>query len=308
MVDKKVDRIAKEKKSGIRLQPNERWSQESLEGRVRHSRQFLAHLGSLVLTLIILPSLMALVSVQGIYAQSDVEKGMEIAQMARDADQGFENFVAEMTMILRNKQGQENKRSLRIKVLEEPGDGNKSLFVFDNPRDVKGTALLIHGRLTQSDDQWLYLPALKRVKRISSANRSGSFVGSEFAYEDLGSLEVEKYSYKWLRDENCGELACTVTEYTPVEKGSGYTRLVLWHDKEELRVWKVEYYDRKNAHLKTLIHEGYEQYLGKYWRSKRADMVNHITGKSTELLWDQIQFQTELNEREFTKTGLRRVR
>lgn len=262
----------------------------------------------LFLTLIIMPSMMALGSLQGASAQSEVEKGMTIAQMARDADRGFENFVAEMTMILRNKQGQENKRSLRVKVLEVKGDGNKSLFVFDNPKDVKGTALLIHGHITQLDDQWLYLPALKRVKRISSANRSGSFVGSEFAYEDLGSLEVEKYTYKWMGDEKCGDLDCTITEYTPTERGSGYTRLLIWHDKDEFRIWKIEYFDRKNAHLKTLIHEGYEQYLGKYWRSKRSSMVNHITGKSTELLWDQIQFQTDINEREFTKTGLRRVR
>ncbi len=262
----------------------------------------------LFLTLIIMPSMMALGSLQGASAQSEVEKGMTIAQMARDADRGFENFVAEMTMILRNKQGQENKRSLRVKVLEVKGDGNKSLFVFDNPKDVKGTALLIHGHITQLDDQWLYLPALKRVKRISSANRSGSFVGSEFAYEDLGSLEVEKYTYKWMGDEKCGNLDCTITEYTPTERGSGYTRLLIWHDKDEFRIWKIEYFDRKNALLKTLIHEGYEQYLGKYWRSKRSSMVNHITGKSTELLWDQIQFQTDINEREFTKTGLRRVR
>ncbi len=264
--------------------------------------------GRLGIALFIVPFLIATASVQGVNAQSEVEKGLEIAQKARDADRGFENFIAEMVMILRNKQGQENKRSLRIKVMEVSGDGNMSLFVFDNPRDVKGTALLIHGHLDKSDDQWLYLPALKRVKRISSSNRSGSFVGSEFAYEDLGSLEVEKYTYKWLRDEKCGDLDCTVTEYKPSEKGSGYTRMLLWHDKDELRVWKIEYYDRKNAHLKTLVHEDYEQYLDQYWRSKRSNMVNHITGKSTEILWDQIQFRTDLNEGEFTKTGLRRVR
>ncbi len=294
-----------EKNHAIDSAPCNEWTKREgagIETKVKDAAK------QLFLTLIIMPSMMALGSLQGASAQSEVEKGMAIAQMARDADRGFENFVAEMTMILRNKQGQENKRSLRVKVLEVKGDGNKSLFVFDNPKDVKGTALLIHGHITQLDDQWLYLPALKRVKRISSANRSGSFVGSEFAYEDLGSLEVEKYTYKWMGDEKCGNLDCTITEYTPTERGSGYTRLLIWHDKDEFRIWKIEYFDRKNALLKTLIHEGYEQYLGKYWRSKRSSMVNHITGKSTELLWDQIQFQTDINEREFTKTGLRRVR
>lgn len=240
--------------------------------------------------------------------QADAEKGLEIAQNARSADRGFDNFVAELTMILRNKQGQENTRSLRVKVLEVKGDGNKSLFIFDNPRDVKGTALLIHGKINQSDDQWLFLPALKRVKRISSSNRSGSFVGSEFAYEDLGSLEVEKYTYKWLRDEQCGDLNCTVTEYTPVETDSGYSRQVIWHDTTEFRVWKIEFFDRKNAHLKTLTNDGYKMYLDQFWRATRSNMVNHVTGKTTELQWDNFEFRTNLREQEFTQTGLRRAR
>ena len=118
-------------------------------------------------------------------------------------------------MVLRNKQGQESRRELRVKVLEVAGDGDKSMFVFDQPRNVKGTALLIHAHKEAGDDQWLYLPALKRVKRISTSNRSGSFMGSEFAYEDMGSPEVEKFSYRYLRDESCGDLTCTVSERVP---------------------------------------------------------------------------------------------
>ena len=95
----------------------------------------------------------------------------------------------------------------------------------------------------------LYLPALRRVKRISSANRSGSFMGSEFAYEDLTPREVEEFTYRYLRDEPRGDLTCTVTERTPVDDKSGYTRQVVWRDQDALRVWKVEYYDRKDAHL-----------------------------------------------------------
>ncbi|MCY4183818.1 MAG: outer membrane lipoprotein-sorting protein [Rhodobacteraceae bacterium] len=263
---------------------------------------------TMVLRLMALFGLLAMVAINGVYAQSDVEKGLKIAQMAREADRGFGNSVAELSMFIRNKQGQENMRSLRVKVLEVSGDGNKSLFIFDSPKDVKGTALLIHDHKEVESDQWLYLPALKRVKRISSSNRTGSFVGSEFAYEDLGSLEVEKYTYQWIRDEKCGSLDCTVTEFRPVEKGSGYTRQLVWHDKEAFRVWRIEYYDRKNEHLKTLANEGFEQYLGKYWRAKNSNMVNHVTGKSTELRWGEFQFQTNLNEREFTQTGLKRIR
>ena len=98
----------------------------------------------------------------------------------------------------------------------------------------------------------LYLPALKRVKRISSSNRSGSFMGSEFAYEDMSAQEVERFTYRYLRDEPCGDLTCTVSERIPVDRKSGYRRQLVWHDRDELRVRKVEYYDRKDAHLKTL--------------------------------------------------------
>ena len=140
------------------------------------------------------------------YSQSpDAEEiGLRIATEARERERGFGNFTARQTMLLRNSQGQESHRELRVKVLEVEGDGNRSLFVFDEPRDVAGTAMLVHGHTDAQDDQWLYLPALTRVKRISSSNRSGSFMGSEFTYEDLGSPEVEKYTYRYLRDEPCG--------------------------------------------------------------------------------------------------------
>ncbi len=243
------------------------------------------------------------------YSNTPEERGLQIARDARVQDEGFGNFTASLTMILRNKKGQESKREVRVKVMEVSDDGNKSLFVFDQPRDAKGTALLIHGHKDGPDDQWLYLPALKRVKRISSSNRSGSFMGSEFAYEDMTVQEVEKYNYKYLRDEPCGDgLSCTVTERVPVEKGSSYRRHIVWHDQDNLRVWKVEYFDRKDSHLKTLTVRNYQQYLGSFWRAGEMTMVNHLTGKSTDLVWTDHLFRTDIDDRDFTRTGLRRVR
>ena len=241
-------------------------------------------------------------------AQSAEERGLEIAKEARDRDRGFGNFTASQTMVLRNKQGRESRRQLRIKVLEVADDGNKSLFVFDEPRGVKGTALLIHSHREGPDDQWLYLPALKRVKRISSSNRSGSFMGSEFSYEDLGTPEVEKYKYRHLKDEACGELECSVVENVPVEKGSGYTRQVVWRDKDELRIWKIEYFDRKNAHLKTLTLGKYRRYLDRYWRASEMTMENHLTGKSTIMSWSDFAFRAKLSDRDFSQSSLKRIR
>jgi len=242
-----------------------------------------------------------------IRAQDAAQKGLEVAKAAREADRGFGNYSAELNMILRNRNGQESQRELRIRVLEVEGDGNKVVFVFDNPKDVQGTAFLIHGHIRKADDQWLYLPALKRVKRISSSNRSGSFMGSEFAYEDLTTVEVEKFTQTHLRDEPCGSLTCTVTEWVPKEKGSGYSRQLLWHDTEAFRVWKVEYYDRRNAHLKTLTYDDYNRY-GNVWRASELNMVNHLTGKGTVLRWKNFDFDTSLSERDFTQTALRRIR
>jgi len=236
------------------------------------------------------------------------EKGIKIARDTREKARGFGNFTAAQSMVLRNRHGQESRRQLRVKVIETDGGGNKSLFVFDRPRDVRGTALLVHTHKKKNDDQWLYLPALKRVKRISSSNQSGSFMGSEFAYEDMGTQEVEKYTYRYLRDEPCGKLTCTVVERFPTNKRSGYTRQIVWQDKSELRAWKVHYYDRKNAHLKTLTLAKYKKYLDKYWQAGEMNMVNHLTGKSTVLSWNNYKFRTKLKASEFTRTGLKRVR
>ena len=93
---------------------------------------------------------------------------------------------------MKNRQGEESSRYIKNKTLEVENDGDKSLSIFERPRDVKGTALLNFTHKTGTDDQWLYLPALKRVKRISSANKSGSFMGSEFAFEDITSQEGGK--------------------------------------------------------------------------------------------------------------------
>ncbi len=241
-------------------------------------------------------------------SETPEEKGLRIARETREKARDFGNFTASQTMVLRNKQGQESRRQARIKVLEAPGQGDKSLFVFDQPRDVKGTAFLIHAHKEKADDQWLYLPALKRVKRISSSNRSGSFMGSEFSYEDMGSQEVERFTYKYLRDEPCGDSTCTVVERFPVSKRSGYRRQVVWQDTDELRVRKVHYFDRKNAHLKTLTMANFKKYLDRYWQAHEMTMVNHLTGKSTVLTWADYKYRTKLNERDFTRTGLKRAR
>ena len=196
-------------------------------------------------------------------AETPEEKGLRLAIEADLTGEGFIDTISQSQMTLRNAQGEESIREFSSKTLEVENDGDKSIFIFHHPKDVKGTATLTFTHKTGPDDQWLYLPALKRVKRISSDNRSGAFVGSEFAYEDLASQEVEKYTYKWIEDVPCpGDEAemCYVSESYPVEKSSGYTRRVSWTDINEHRVRKIDFYDRKDKLLKTLIFSDYKQY------------------------------------------------
>jgi hypothetical protein len=241
-------------------------------------------------------------------AQSAEDKGLAIAVEADRRDSGFSDSSAELEMILRNRQGEESLRELRSLTLEVTGDGDKTLTMFDQPADVKGTALLTFSHKTGNDDQWLYLPALKRVKRIASNNKSGPFMGSEFAYEDISSQEVEKYTYKYLRDEDFDGQAAYVIERYPVDENSGYTRQLVWLDQAHFRNLKIDYYDRKDSPLKTLTPTGYQQYLDKFWRANEMFMENHQTGKSTRLIWENFQFGTGLSERDFDQNALKRAR
>lgn len=241
-------------------------------------------------------------------AQTPEQRGLEIAIEADKRDQGFKDTVASMQMILKNRQGQQSLRQLTVKVLEGKQEGDKSLIIFHQPKDVEGTALLTYTHKKNSDDQWLFLPALKRVKRIASNNKSGPFMGSEFAYEDFNSQEVEKYKYKFLKEEACASMQCFVIERYPLDKHSGYTRQIVWLDKAHYRAMKIEFYDRKNSLLKTLNFKNYNQYAGKFWRPHVMDMVNHQTKKSTTLNWDNYQFKTGLTDNDFNQSSLRRAR
>ena len=241
-------------------------------------------------------------------AETAEEKGLAIAVEADKRDEGFGDSTANMTMELRNKQGDSSTRYIRIKTLEVIGDGDKSMSIFDEPADVKGTAFLTFSHAIKPDEQWLYLPALKRVKRINSKNKSGPFMGSEFAYEDIASQEIEKYTYKYLRDETLNGIDCFVIERYPAYEHSGYTRQVVWINKAEYRPEKVVFYDRKNSLLKTLAYDGYQQYLDKFWRADQMNMENHQTGKSTTLTWSNYQFRTGLEDRDFNKNSLKRAR
>jgi hypothetical protein len=247
-------------------------------------------------------------STYGVASETDNTKALTIAKERKQRDTGWGTTEATVTMVLLNGQGQEAQRELNVKSLEVTDDGDKGLTVFNSPHDVKGTAFLSFSHALEPDEQWIYLPALKRVKRISSRNKSGPFVGSEFAFEDMTSYEVEKFSYEYLGEEEVNGEMCFVLKQTPNYDYSGYTFQKVWIDKSHYRVQKIEFYDKKEALLKVLMPKEYQLYKDKFWRPMRSEMRNVQTRKSTYLITEDINFDTDLLESDFDKNRLKRAR
>jgi predicted RND superfamily exporter protein/outer membrane lipoprotein-sorting protein len=210
-------------------------------------------------------------------------KGQGVAMELAARNAGYKDLGGDVEMILRDAAGGEAKRRFSIKVLEKPvaNAGDYSLIVFDTPADVKGTAVLSHAKIGDDDEQWLYLPSAHRTRRISSSNRTGAFVGSEFSFEDLTGNDGRKYDWRLAGTEPCGALTCFVVDATPKDPTSAYSKRVLRIDTQEFRIQTIEFFDRKNAKLKTLAYENYRKLNDRFWRSQSWTMKNHQSGKST---------------------------
>jgi hypothetical protein len=187
-------------------------------------------------------------------------------------------------------------------------DGARTILAFNSPFDVKGTKVLSYSHSTRDDEQWIYLPAFKRVKQIADANKTTSFMGSEFTYEDLNSLTVqlEKFSYRYLGTAELEGKPCLIVERLPRYARSGYKRQVVWIDKSNYVVVKVEYYDLKDAPLKTLTLGNIRQHLSAFWRADEMTMLNHQSGDSTVLTWSDYRFKTGLAVNDFSAAALKR--
>ncbi|MAD73498.1 MAG: outer membrane lipoprotein-sorting protein [Rheinheimera sp.] len=253
-------------------------------------------------------SLLLVAPVHADPTEGSAEKGLQIATEQKKRDTGWGDSESKVLMILRDAGGDESIRRMRTLALEVIGDGDKSLIIFDEPRDVRGSAFLSHSHPTAEDDQWLFLPAIKRTRRIASRNKSGPFMASEFAYEDMASFELEKYQFRYLRDEEVNGVMCYVIERIPADKFSGYSKTIAWVDKAHYRVQKIEFYDKKQSLLKTLVATDYKLFKDKYWRPMLLRMQNHQTGKSTDLVIEELQFDVGRSAADFDVNVLDRLR
>ena len=245
----------------------------------------------LLTTLITATSLMALTNI-------------EIAQKSDKVTDGFESSIAQTEMVLINASGQQSIRQLEMKTLEGE-NGDKTISTFLTPADVKGTKTLTHEHVDRDDDQWLYLPALKRVKRIASSNKSGSFMGSEFSYEDIGNQNYNKFTYADKVEEvDLNGMKCYKGTRVPKDENSGYTKQISWVAMDSFLLQQVEYYDHKSELLKTAVFSDYKQIDG-IWRVGKIEMKNHQNDKGTVLTWKEDEVKVGLTEKEFNKRVLK---
>jgi len=246
----------------------------------------------IVASLVVASSLMALTN-------------KEIADKADKVTDGFGSSIAKTQMTLINASGQKSVRDLLMKTLE--GDnGDKTISTFLSPADVKGTKVLGWEHVDRDDDQWLYLPALKRVKRIASRNKSGSFMGSEFSYEDIGNQNPNKYSFEGEPETVMLDgVECYKGARIPNDKNSGYTKQITWVDTKDFLIRKIDYYDRKKELLKTAIFSDYKKIDG-VWRVGKIDMKNHQNDKETVLVWKEDKIKAGLKDKDFSKRELKK--
>jgi outer membrane lipoprotein-sorting protein len=232
------------------------------------------------------------------------QSSLEIAKKSYNAMSGYKSSLSITTMVLKNIQGEKNIRKLEIKKLENI-NGDKSIIKFLYPLDIKDTKLLSYEVIGKDDKQWLYLPALKRVKRISSRNKSGSFMASEFSYEDISSQNYKNYSYikkfKKIKQNNLNYFKII---RVPKDKNSGYSKQIIFIDTKTYLAHHGEYFDKQNRLLKRVSFLEYKK-IGDIYRIAKINMKNIQNGKSSMLIWDEDNIKVNLNKNEFNKRALK---
>ena len=164
------------------------------------------------------------------------------------------------TFRLVNAQGQERVRETSGQTKLLPGTtDNRRVIVFDSPADIRGTKTLLIEHSNADDDIWIYLPAMKKVRRLVASNKKDSFVGTDFSYGDVIGHKVEDWNHRLVREEALGGLDCWVIESTPatqqVADGSGYSKRISWIDKRSYVALRTDIFDAQGTFLKRLTQE-----------------------------------------------------
>lgn len=228
----------------------------------------------------------------------------EIVQKVKDRPDG-DTRSSEMTMQLINKNGSMRERKLQSYSIDL-GKDKKTIMFFLYPGDVKGTGFLTwdYDQVGKEDDKWLYLPAMKKTRRISgSSSKTDYFMGSDFTYDDMGSRNVDEDEHKLLREEKMDGQQCWVIESTPKDKGEIYSKKIAWIRHDCLIAVKVEYYDKLSKLHRTLELSGIEKVDG-FWLAKKMNMTNVQTNHQTILTISNPKYNIKIDESAFTVAKL----
>lgn len=238
-------------------------------------------------------------------AKTPEEIGMDIALETERRDSGFGDYVSDARLTLINEHNEEFIRDFKMTTVEVDGDGDKRISVFSSPIDIRGTATLTFSHALEANDQWIFLPALKRTKRISAKNKTGPFVGSEFSYEDISSWEVKKYTYRYIEDSERDGHPCFVVENTPNYLYSGYSKQTECVDKKIYQPRELLFFDKQGREYKKLEFFNYKQYAEQYWRPGKIVMTNLQNGRKSIMDFTNYQFATGVKPDDLTPNKLK---
>ncbi|TKG97461.1 outer membrane lipoprotein-sorting protein [Puteibacter caeruleilacunae] len=230
--------------------------------------------------------------------------GRTIMQQVKDRPDGNTRY-SEMTMKLINKRGRERVRKVKSYSMDI-GVDKKTIMFFDYPGDVKGTGFLTwdYDQIGKDDDKWLYLPAMKKTRRISGASaKKDYFMGTDFTYDDMGSRNVDEDEHKLLREETIDGHNCWVVESTSKDSRDIYSKKISWIRKDCLVAVKVEYYDKLDKLHRKLILSEINKING-FWMAQKLHMENVQTMHQTTLLIEHPKFNIDLAENSLTVAKL----
>lgn len=230
--------------------------------------------------------------------------GLKLAQQVYDRPAG-DDAVSQVTMILSGKEVQTRKRKLAVYRLDKGGGERWSLMRFSTPADVEDTGLLTLDHPGDNSDQWLYLPALDRVRRISSSRKGGRFVGSDFFYEDLRDREPDMDKHRLAGKGKVGKVQCDILVSTPVDPDSStYSKRVSWIHRRTLTPLRVDFYKKGTRKpVKRLLARRLKKIQG-YWTVLQSTMYDLKTGHRTQLATSRIKFDQGIPESLFSRRGL----
>lgn len=211
-------------------------------------------------------------------------------------------------MVITGEGGKTFERRLRIWSKRKEG-GDLELMRFLSPDEIRGAGLLTHEHRGQDDEQWFYLPATRKIRRIAGADRRNRFMGTEFLYEDLQGYHPEDYTYRMLASESVDGEACHVIEAIPrVEKAdrSAYSREVLWIGARTAALRKAVMYDEDGKKLKELAASDVREVQPGVYLPDRIAIRNVQNGRATSIETIERELPDELSDAVFSQRALRR--